>query len=148
LQTAREVLYTAPIHLLDVCLLDENRTAMPLPATFEKALPVNLLAPSALLEKLSREQPERFALIRERVQSDGLEVIGGGYAERDDALLPVESKIWTLTRGLTVARELLGADLRVFSRRRFGTHPQLPQWLTHVGLSKAVHVAFDDAVLP
>ncbi len=148
LLTAREVLYTATIHLLDICLLDETRLSAPLPGTFDRALPLNLIASSALLERFAREQPERFAVLRERVQNESMEVCGGSYVERDDPLLPVESQVWNLTRGLAVAKELLGVDLRVFARKRFGAHPQLPLWLAHVGLQRAVHVAFDDGVIP
>jgi hypothetical protein len=148
LLTAREQLYQATIYLLDMSLLDEGRLAEPFPASFDFDLPCNLVAPSALLEKLAREQPDRFARLKERVTSEKAEVCGGCYLEREDALLPVESQLWNLRKGLTVAAELLGQDVRVFGRKRFAAHPQLPLLLSRSGLRRALFLAFDESVLP
>jgi hypothetical protein len=148
LQTAREVLYPVTIHLLDLCLLDASRLAEPFPAAFDKGMPLNLVAASALLERLGHESPQRLAALRERVASDLVEVCGGPYIEREDALLPVQSQLWNLLKGLAVSRELLLREMRVFARKRFGAHPQLPLLLSTVGLNKALLLAFDEAVLP
>ena len=148
LLTAREILYTATIHLLDLCVLDASRLQQPLPATFARAQPLNVLASAVVLEQFSTVQPEPFARLRERVQAETCEVIGGSFVEREDPLLPIESQVWNLAHGLARTRELLGAEVRVFARKRFGFHPQLPVWLSHVGLRRGVQVAFDDAVLP
>jgi hypothetical protein len=145
LQTAREVLYPAAIHLLDVALLDERSLNQPLPATFARGLPLNVIASASLLSRLA---PEALAALRERVAADGVEVCGGSFIEREDALLPVESQLWNLTKGMAVYRELLGQEVRVFARQRFAAHPQLPLFLQSVGLSRALLLAFDDAVLP
>ena len=106
------------------------------------------MATGAVLEKLAREQPERLAAIRERVQADQLEVRGGCYLEREDALLPVESQLWNLLKGLAVARELLGSDVRVFARKRFGRPPAAAAAAQQRRPQRALLVAFDDAVLP
>jgi hypothetical protein len=148
LQTAREVLYPVTIHLLDLCLLDEARLAEPLPASFEKGVPLNLVAAGILLERLEREQPALLAVLRERAAADLLEVCGGPYIEREDALLPVQSQLWSLLKGLAVTRELLQRDVRVFARKRFGAHPQLPLLLSSVGLGKCLQLAFDESVIP
>jgi hypothetical protein len=148
LQSAREVLYPVTVHVLDLALLDEARIGEPLPAAFEHGLPLNLLATARLLERLAKEQPERFARLKERVKADQAEVVGGCYAEREDALLPVESQLWNLLKGLGVARDLLGQEVRVFARKRFGFHPQTPLLLNAVGLNRALLLAFDDAVIP
>ncbi len=102
----------------------------------------------SLLERLGREQPQRLALLRERVMAEQVEVCGGSYLEREDTLLPVESQLWNLTKGVAVTRDLVGQEVRVFARRRFGFHPQLPLWLQSAGVSRALLVAFDEAVLP
>lgn len=143
LLSAREVLYPVTIHLLDLAFLHE-----PLPGTFVRGLPLNVVACAAALEQFGREQPERFAALRERLHSNLLEVCGGPYQERDDALMPVESQLWNLLHGLARSKELLGDEIRVFARRRFGAHPQLPTLLNQVGLRKALLLAFDDGVLP
>ncbi len=148
LLSAREVLYPVTIHLLDFLLVEEKHFANPWPASFEKGLPLNVIACAALLERVAKEQPERLAGLRERVATSLAEVIGGSYAEREDGILPVESQLWNLLKGQAVTKELLGQEVRVFGRRRFGFHPQLPLFLQTCGMNRALFVAFDDSVLP
>ncbi len=148
LLSAREVLYPVTVHILDLAILEESRIGDPLPAAVERGMPVNLVAAAAVLEKLGREQPERLAGLRERVQAEQVEVCGGTYLEREDALLPVESQLWNLLHGLNVSKELLGTEVRTFARKRFAAHPQLPLLLSSAGLHRAIMLAFDNSVLP
>ena len=87
-------------------------------------------------------------MLRERLATECVELCGGPYHERDDALLPVESQLWNLRKGMETYKELLGQDPRVFARRRFAAHPQLPLLLQNVGLTRALLVPFDEAVMP
>jgi hypothetical protein len=148
LLAAREVLYPVTLHLLDVCLLDGEHLAEPWPKSFEEGLPLNFVACSALIERLGKEQPERLAALRARIQSDGAEVCGGAYLEREDTLLSLESQMWNLLKGRQVHQDLLGQEVRVFARKRFGFHPHLPLLLQNAGIARALFVAFDEAVLP
>jgi hypothetical protein len=148
LLSAREVLYSVSIHLLDIALPDEGAAQPPWPGSFDKGLACNVIACAALLERLGKEQPECLAALRERVAADLAEVCGGPYLEREDALLPVESQVWNLLKGQAVYQELLGREVRVFGRKRFGFHPQLPQLLQNVGLTRALLLTFDESVLP
>ncbi|MCS7045198.1 MAG: hypothetical protein NZO58_02460, partial [Gemmataceae bacterium] len=167
LQSAREVLYPVTIHLLDLCLLDDPPPPIvmavydgdaPLsvpaappsgstpvwPAALDFGIPVNFVASSSTLERLAATQPERFALLRERFQAEQVEICGGSYLEREDPYLPVDSQLWNIRRGVDVARRLLGTDLRVFARRRFGFHPQIPLWLSTHGLTKVLFLVWDE----
>src|SRR5262249_19129424 len=72
----------------------------------------------------------------------------GAYREREDAVMPVESQLWNLRRGPQVAKELLGAEVRVFGRRRSAYQPHTPQLLHAAGFEKALLIAFDGAVIP
>jgi hypothetical protein len=148
MQTAREVLYAVTIHIVDLCLLDEARLDAPWPHAFDTGLPVNVLACAALLERLGREHPQRLAALRERVAADHAEVCGGPYLEREDTLLPLESQLWNLLKGQQTYQELLGQEVRVFGRKRFGYHPHLPLLIQNVGISRALLLAFNEAVLP
>jgi alpha-mannosidase len=143
----REVVYAVSIHLIDLCLLGDQLDA-PWPGSFERGQPCNLLACAALLERLSREHPERLAALRERVAAELAEVCGGGYLERADPLLPLESQLWNLLKGQVVSAELLGSEVRVFARRRFGFSPQTPLLLQAVGINHALLVTFDESALP
>jgi hypothetical protein len=148
LLSAREVVYAVSIHVLDLSLLDSACLGAPWPLADTRGLPWNLLACSSLLARLAHEQPERFAALRERVASERVEVQGGLDVERQDALLPLESQLWNLLRGQAVYQEMLGQDVRVFARRRFGFHPQLPLYLQHVGIGHCLLLTFDESVLP
>jgi hypothetical protein len=145
---AREEASSATIHVVDLCLLDETYLTRPWPASFDRGVPVNLVACASLLERLSREKPDRLDALRRAVQAEQAEVCGGTYLEREDPLLPLESQLWNLLHGLTVSRDLLGAELRVFARKRTGFHPQLPLLLQTVGLTRALLLTFDGAVIP
>jgi hypothetical protein len=148
LLSAREMLYPVTIHLLDLIVADEGRLDQPWPGAIAAGQPGNVLASAALLEKLHQANPERFAELAKLVQADQAEVCGGSYLEREDALAPVESQLWNLRKGLEVSRTLLGADVRVFARRRFGAHPQLPVWLNQQGITRALLLPLDEGTLP
>ena len=148
LLSAREVLYPVTIHLVDLHLLDEARLADFKPAVFDLDIPTNLVACGKLLEKLAAEQPDLLADIRRRIVNEQLEVCGGCCVEREDALLPFDSQIWNLLKGQAVSRAVLGSDIRVFARRRFGFHPQLPLLLTSTGLTRALLMTFDEGGVP
>ncbi|MCI0377182.1 MAG: hypothetical protein L0215_06235, partial [Gemmataceae bacterium] len=174
LLSAREVLYPVAIHWLDICLLDDNNLEQPWPGSGPlpngrgsdsvpltpnpspsgrgetddsvslPAAPLNIVASASLLEKLASAQPEKWQALRDKLQRDEAEVCGGCYVEREDPLLPLESQLWNLKRGLAVSRELLGVDVRVFARKRFGFHPQIPLLLTTNGLTKALFLCWDE----
>lgn len=148
LLAAREVLSPAAVHLIDIALLDESRCREPLPASFDRGFALNLVVAASVLEKLGQEHPERLTAIRERQAGDLLEVCGGPYIEREDALLPVESQTWNLLKGLATCKQLLGSEVRVFARKRFAAHPQLPLLLHNVGLRRALLLSFDTASVP
>jgi hypothetical protein len=148
LLAAREVLYPVTIHVVDLWLPDGGGAAEPRPASLDQGLPLNLLACASVLERWGRERPERLAALRERVSAGLAEVCGGPYREGEDALWPLESQLWNLTRGQAAYQELLGREVRVFARRRFGHHVMLPLLLQSVGIGRALLLAFDEAVLP
>jgi hypothetical protein len=147
LLAAREVLYPTPIYLLDLALLDELPPTG-LPASFAREQPLNLVASGSVLEQVAREEPERLGAIRVAMEAERVEVCGGCCLEREEPLLPVESQLWNLQKGQAVVRELLGSEVRVFARKRFAAHPQLPLFLNTIGIQRALLVAFDEATLP
>jgi hypothetical protein len=146
LVAARDVLYPAPIHVVDLWLPDQPDAESP--AALDLGQPLNALACAALLEQIGREKPDRLAQLRERLASGLAEVCGGPYLEREDALLSLESQFWNLNRGQSSYRELFGKEVRIFARRRFGHHPFVPLLLQSAGIGRAVLLAFDESVLP
>ena len=152
LLSAREVLYSVNIHLLDVWRLDEDKRDVPTPAALAAGSPLNVMATGRALERLAEHAPERAADLRakldEAIQPPVVEVIGGVYREREDALLPVESQLWNLRTGRAAARDAVGANVEVLARRRSANHPQVPAWVQATGLRRALLASFDGAVTP
>jgi hypothetical protein len=148
LLSAREVLYPVSIYLLDICVLDQENLGRPLPSAVEHGSPSNVVLSGGLLEKLGQEHPQRLAELRQGIVSDQVEVCGGCYIEREDALLPVESQLWNLLKGLQTYQKLLDREVQVYARKRFAAHPQLPLLLHQVGLRRALVLPFGEATLP
>src|SRR5262249_37919301 len=84
----------------------------------------------------------------QRVQGGSLEICGGCYIENETGLLSVDSQLWNLEKGLALYEKLLGTKINIFARTRFGHHPHLPLLLNHVGLKRALLLAFNQALLP
>lgn len=152
LLSAREVLYPIAVHVLDILMLDEKGLDAPLPAAFARGLPLNVVATGQVLEKLAAEQPEKARAIREKLHPDidprPLEICGGHYREREDALFPVESQLWNFRKGRAAAKGLFGVEVDVYGRRRTALHPQTPQFLLDAGMRHALLLNFDNAVIP
>jgi hypothetical protein len=148
LQSAREVLYPVAIHLVDLFLPHDESLTTPWPGTYEHVLPLNIVLTGAQLDKLAAEQPQRLAELAARFQAEQVEVCGGGYLEREDALVSVDSQLWNLLEGQATARKHLGSELRVFARKRFGYHSRLPLLLSTTGMTRAVLLSFDEGAVP
>jgi hypothetical protein len=148
LLAAREPLYPVTIHLLDIVQLEDQNLKDPWPITVTYGQPINIIASGAVLEELNRENPEAVTSLADAIKAERAEVCGGCYVERDDPLLPVESQLWNLGKGLAVTRQLVASDVRVFARRRFGGHPQLPAWLNLHDINRAIVLPGNDRGLP
>jgi hypothetical protein len=145
---AREVVYPVSLFVVDLVLLDERHLDTSWPAAVAAGQPINVIACANLLERLSQAHPDRLSELREKTAAEQIEVLGGPYLEREDPFLPLESQVWNLLHGQAVYQELLGREVRVFARKRFGFHHQLPLLLQAVGINHALLVPFDEAVVP
>lgn len=152
LLAAREVLYSVNIHLLDVWQLDESKLDAPFPAAIHEGTACNLMTTGRALESLAAQYPERVQELRakldEAIQPPTLEVIGGIYREREDALLPIESQLWNLRKGRAVVKEVLGANVEVLARKKSANHPHVPAYVQLTGFRRALLLSFDGAVVP
>lgn len=147
LQQAREVLYSMPVHVLDIWLGDPARFAEQVQHLLNRQLPVNLLANATLLRGLATTHPQVCEALRQKI-GQTVEVCGGTLIEREDSLLPLESQLWNLRRGQAVSREVLGEPVRVHARRRSSWHAQSPSFLHAAGMTHALLLPFDGALLP
>lgn len=148
LLAAREGLYPVSIHLVDLCLFDEYQVDGRLPRAYDLNSPLNLITSGERLDTLAHTVPDRLSAFRERIQTQQLEICLGAYCEREDPLLPLESQLWNLRKGLAVVQDKLGQEVRTYARRRFSAHPNLPLLLSSVGLQRGLLVSFDETSLP
>jgi alpha-mannosidase len=148
LLSAREVVYPVSLYVVDLFLVDPEHPGQGWPGTLQTALPTNFIASGSLIDRLAREHPDLFALLREKVDGDLAEVLGGPYVELEDPLLPIETQLWNLRKGQQAYLEQLGREVRIFARRRSAFHAQLPLFLQSVGISLALLVSFDEAQIP
>jgi hypothetical protein len=152
LLSAREVLYSVNIHLLDVWHLTESKLDAPPPDALQAGTPLNLMATGRTLERLAEQYPDRAAELRskldEAIQPPVLEIIGGVYREREDALMPVESQLWNLRHGRAVTRHVTGTNVEVLARKRSANHPHVPAWVQATGLRRTLLASLDGAVVP
>ncbi len=144
LMAAREALYSVTIHVIDLCTLDELPAGGSLPAACARDQSFNVIASGRGLEGYFRDQPEAAGALRSHVASERAEVCLGSYVEREDALLPIESQVWNLRKGLKTTTDLLQTDVRVFARRRLGATAHLPVLLSNTGLQRALVVNLEE----
>ncbi|MBX9584782.1 MAG: hypothetical protein K2X87_31145 [Gemmataceae bacterium] len=151
LRSARERLYPGSIHWLDWCIPDPEDLAAPWPDGLAAGVPLTLLASGETLDRLAKEQPDRFAEVKAKVipgLPPNVDLCVGAYAERDDAYLPFESQWWNLRTAREATHRLFGVEPAAYARKTSAYHPQLPSWLVHHGYRHAVLLSFDGALIP
>lgn len=141
---AREALYPVTIHLLDLHLLNDAQLAEPWPVSLSAGNVLNILATGRQLEELSHQHPAKFSLLRARLDAGAAEICGGLWTEREDNLLPVDSQLWNIRKGCDTVKRLFGSEVRVFARKRFGYHAQLPLLLTSSGITRCLLLAYEE----
>ena len=121
LTQARERFYPVDAYLLDLCLLDPSMPAGVLAEPLATAVPVTLVAPARAIEAQAEVDPQRIAALRQAIADGWADVVGGTYAEAEDALLPLESILWQFARGgQFISAYLDERGVETFARRRFG----------------------------
>ncbi|MFO0847492.1 MAG: hypothetical protein U0871_02870 [Gemmataceae bacterium] len=151
LKTAREGLSTNPLHLLDWAILEPGKPVAEWPESLRRGLPCTVLASGESLDRLSADQPDRFAELRSKFLPNlpsAVDLTTGAYSEREDALLPPESQWWNMAKARATAQRLLGADAAVYGRAKSANHPQVPGWALHCGFKHATLLSLDGATVP
>lgn len=148
LQAAREVLYPVAIHWIDLHFLNDASFDQ-LPSTAQFGLSANIIASAEGLDRLSRSRPERFAILKTLVETNAVEICGGIFTEKRDALLPYDSQLWNIEAGREATKRLLGSEIRVHARRDFAFHPRTIPMLASLNVTRFLFLLFDaDAAVP
>ncbi len=151
LRVAREQLTPAAFHLLDFAVLTPDKLGAAWPLTLTAGQPVTVQGPAELFGSLAVQHPERFAELKAACPADRpghVSLATGGYSERDDVLLPLESQWWNLSRGKSRITDLLGVAPETYARTRSAAQQVTPAHLAHCGYKYAVLAATDGADLP
>lgn len=148
LLSAREVLYSVNIHLLDLWDLTEQTAGCP-PLALATGNPLSILCNAKTLEQLPADLLTTISSkMDEAIQPPILEVIGGIYRDREDGILPVESQLWNLRHGREVTKRLLKTNVEVLARKQSASHPQTPCYVQQTGFRRAFLSSFDGATTP
>ena len=89
LHEARERFYPVDAYLIDLCLLVPKTADENLPKLLTGSKPVSFLMTASDAEQLARDRPDVGKLLREAVQRDSAEIIGGEWREVPSPLMPL-----------------------------------------------------------
>jgi alpha-mannosidase len=149
LTQARERYYPVDVHLLDLCLIDPGMREGVLAAALARPIAVSFLMPAQAIENQALHDPQHVAALRQAIDEGWADVVGGTYAETEDALLPLESILWQFRRGSEIYRlNLDDRNVETYARRRFGLHTRVPQIAKRFGFRYALHMGFDAGKFP
>ncbi len=148
LHEARERFYPTDSYLLDLCLLIPSMADDKLIPLLTDSKPISLQLTGRDAEQIANEKPEIAKLLREAVQRESAEVIGGEWREVPSPVMPLESVLHDVRRGQIACRKLFRREPTTWSRRRFGLHPLMPQLAAKCGYKAATHYLLDDGIYP
>lgn len=148
LHEARERFYPTDSYLLDMCLLVPSMADDKLAPLLTDSKPISFLMTARDVDELARDKPEIAKLLREAVQRETVEILGGEWSEVSSPILPLESVLHDLRRGRAAYQRLFRKEPTTWARRRFGLHTLLPQILSKFGYSAACHFLLDDGIYP
>ncbi|MEZ6139437.1 MAG: hypothetical protein R3B84_02595 [Zavarzinella sp.] len=152
LMSARDVLYSMPILLLDIWHIRTSEDCANPPVGYQLSHPTNILVNGATLEQLATTDQAWLEQVRQRldeaIQPPTLELVGGIFTERPDALLPINSELWNYQTGRKLAAELNLGRIDILARTSASEHPMVPSLAQCTGYKRVLLVPAEDAVTP
>jgi alpha-mannosidase len=142
--------YPADTSLVDLTLVAATTMGPSLRREISRGQPLNLLISGELLAEMAAREPESLAMLRAalEIENPKISICGGEWREVELPLLPLESILAGLRRGLAVYQQHLGRQPAIFARRRYGLTPALPGILRGLGFRGAVHCTLDEGKFP
>ncbi|HID24277.1 MAG TPA: hypothetical protein EYP14_18000, partial [Planctomycetaceae bacterium] len=148
LTEGRERFYPIESYLIDLCLLDDTATPDAIRRQLDDSAPVNFIVAARDLQQWQASAPELLEALDEAWKADAVDFAGGTWRDVVPMLVPLESFLWQLRRGLGVFRNLFGRRPRVWGQGQFGLSSHLPQILRRFGFEGALHVLLGDGTYP
>ena len=106
---------------------------------------VNFLMTGQTLDAL---QDAAVATLSTKLSDNRAALVGGNDVELPDALLSPETTLRQLQRGLSKSSKMLGYDISIFMRRRFGLMSSIPNILDQLNFNGAMHTSLDGGKFP
>ncbi|MBI2823356.1 MAG: hypothetical protein HYX69_01550 [Planctomycetia bacterium] len=141
---ARERFYPVDAFLVDLTLVAPSTIGASLAGQLRGDAPRNLMLAGETLARLAESEPETLAALRMALDHQAVTLVGGEREERELPLMPIEAVLAEFQSGADVFERALGMQPRVYGRRRFGLSPILPQILSRLGFTGAIHFTLDD----
>ncbi|MCA9246740.1 MAG: hypothetical protein KDA42_06480 [Planctomycetales bacterium] len=145
---SRNQFYPVDSYLIDLTLAAETTGGDALLASFDAAIPTNLMLSGSTLEQLAARAPAALASLRDAVEAKSVCLVGGEYVEEELPLQSLEQLLDNLERGRRVFEQQLAAVPKIYGRRRFGLSPALPLVLSRLGYAGALHATLDAGIFP
>lgn len=142
LQSAREVLHSSNVYLLNLVELETESTDF---RADYYACPINLLASTRELKKL---RPEILEQISTLAKSESIEIAGAISEDIASPLMPLSSRIFNLQSGCGQFNELVGINPKVFLQKNPTIASDMPRLLHLANIQKAILLPFKTNTVP
>lgn len=141
---ARERFYPVDAYLVDLTLVAPTTIGEALEHQLKQDTPQNVLLSGETLDRMAEAAPATLAALRTALDHKTVSLVGGDQRELELPLLPIEEVLAELRAGVQTFAKHAGQPPHVYGRRRFGLSPILPQILTRLGFTGAIHCTLDD----
>ncbi len=145
---SRERFYPVECFLMDLCLVTPETWPDDATSLLNGGGPINALASAADWKRLLERHPSLQNTLKEAVDRQQFEFIGGDDVELISSLRSLDDTVWHLQKGNQWLKDQFGSRAQVWARRRFGLHSQIPQVLKRLGYLGAMHTLLDDGIAP
>tara|TARA_Y100001933_G_scaffold146679_1_gene145239 strand:+ start:1313 stop:4036 length:2724 start_codon:yes stop_codon:yes gene_type:complete len=149
LAEAKDHFYPVDTFLFDLTLIAPTTPARALVRALSDTSPINLMITADQLQRVIGEEPALIGTLKDAIASDRLCLVGGEYDEQAPlGIFSAEQLVAEFNRGHAVYDAILGEHPKIYGRRNFGLHPQMPQVLHKLGYIGALHQSLDGTRCP
>lgn len=140
--------YPVDNYLIDLTLVAPTTIGQSLREELASGLPINVMASGEVVALMAEREPASLLALREAISEGRAVLVGGEYREAELPLISPEEILAELQLGLAAYEQHLGVRPMIYARRRAGLTPVLPQILSKLGFTGAIHVTLDDGHFP
>ncbi len=140
--------YPVKPDLIDLVLTSDKTLGKSFAAEVKSSHPSNLLMTGSNIETLAQNSTATTELLRQRMADGSKSLVGGNQFELPTPLLGKDAAVSQIRQCVQTASRLLGAQPKVYVRRRAGLTSDLPLLLEQLDFVGALHVSLDRGRVP